>query len=98
MFGKTHSDVIRFINHYLPGEVEGVISVTVVSKIMKRVPPNQPAIWSVEVACDDKMDRGEEKRTELRDKLVALIRLYGENCGDVIMKRVYINKERYLSL
>ena len=44
------------------------------------------------------MDRGEEKRTELRDKLVALIRLYGENCGDVIMKRVYINKERYLSL
>jgi hypothetical protein len=98
MFGETHSDVIKFVNHYLPGEVEDAISVTVVSKIMKRVPPNQPAIWSVEVACDDKMDRGEEKRTELRDKLVALIRLYGENCGDVIMKRVYINKERYLSL
>ena len=60
MFGETHSDVIKFVNHYLPGEVEGTISVTVVSKIMKRVPPNQPAIWSVEVACDDKWIEGKK--------------------------------------
>jgi hypothetical protein len=98
MFGESYSDLIRFIDHYLPKEVEGAIAITVVNRIMKRVPAGEPVIWSVEVACDDRMDRGEEKRKELYDKIISLIRLYGENCGDVIMSRVYIDKERYLSL
>ena len=98
MFGESYSDLIRFINHYLPKEVEGVITATVIRKILTKTGPDGMVRWSVEVACDDRMDRGGEKRKELQDTVSSLIRFYGENCDDVIINRVYIDKERYLSL
>ena len=94
---NTHSELISFLNKYLPKEIEGVICVTTMRKktITSWVHSNGSGDvsvrWEVELVCEqNSIDEG--TRLELMFAADKYIRLFGEWCDNITIDLTYIVK------
>ena len=92
-FGPTYHKLSSFLKKYIMMERDDVIDITTITSTNDgfRMRKN---IWTIEVACDDDSDRSVIAYTSMRESLHRLISVYGEEVDDVLVRRIYIVKNK----
>ena len=92
-FGPTYHNLSSFLKKYIMMERDDVIDITTITSTNDgfRMRKN---IWTMEVACDDDSDRSISTYTSMRESLHRLISVYGEEVDDVLVRRIYIVKNK----
>jgi len=92
-FGPTYHKLRSFLKKYIMMERNDVIDITTITSTNAggRMRKN---VWTIEVACDDDSDRSENTYRSMRDSLHRLMSVYGEEVDDVLVRRIYIVKNK----
>ena len=92
-FGPTYHKLSSFLKKYIMMERDDVIDITTITSTNSggRMRKN---VWTIEVACDDDSDRSGSTYMSMRESLHRLISVYGEEVDDVLVRRIYIVKNK----
>lgn len=98
---ETNSDLLKFLNRYIPEEIDSVVAVTVISSHSQplydigRHFPRFDKYWDVEVVCKPgQID--ECTQFKILDTLPKFIKLFGEQCNSVNTKIRYVSDSIYI--